>query len=1060
MGVLSSFFMQHSNLLASQIDELDKRSFGVFKKEDVPDHDPTVLIRSKLRHSIILLQDGIDPWLNCMPVKHKKNIVTKGFSVFSNKNIRDEYEHYLVKAVRLKYSNNKAVGAYTALSHLLSMFFKDKSYLSDESETSIRFKAFSPKLSNNVSALMNRSKYQCNDPSTLKMMRLRRSLSVFEDLLGIVFGELSNDIENQFLTKGLEFLRDPEQSAVVEYIGVNAELNRSGNEGNHIGYTCKFDEALNNIRSMFFKCDFVPFSRITFIDGTTSDISRLMSLSLRRFTEVKELAQKVVSVNEKRGLYSDKKILKSSVNKLINYVMELLEAGVLPSSQNDAIEFNSLLSQNKDAVLNFTKNRTSPPHELNSALKIWLPEIYGERRVVHLRTEKDLFDFLTSISAKFSDEYRQCLNELRIDDYETPANRIYFIKSFVKFLFTNKDKLKNIMGMLRDGVAGLYSNKAEGFLLLDKYIVENDLDRMPFSSALQLYNHVTNSNITFYQILPYTASFKNPNNGRTTTVNLSFLANNYRKLYDNLIHYIDVQEIRRDGGKRQSVTISSVVSSFISVFTKYHSTLSETDIENLKVNGVSALKNAENALLRHIRQSIQVDTKTNKLSVESGMILQNAIDKLLDFFGLDRIKSYKVKGGKNKQLKARRNKKKFYSFEQVVKIAYTIERCFKLDGLSSIQLLSLHAARLIIKTGWNLTPTLELDNDDIFYFDTALQGSRTPAVRLLKRRARYKTQWYDFKDEIGTGTPLEESETDKEVTIIKAEIDAKTALNEVETGKKVTAVIRDIETIRDLTSGIAENHESESLRKRIFAYRTQGRVQTLSAQSFTSSINRLLSNDGCKVRFSAKKIRTKGLNHTYRKVAQHFKKYQKAGQHSAQVFYESYLQTDNQEVTENLSNATSVMSDYFVRGVTDKVTFVESPPEESKKTPNGPCVQPKGADVIAIFKVKNRNLLSDDEATSCADFAACLFCEFYRCVADAEHVWRLLSYEAVVISRMISASASISSDEGTMQEVYIEKINERVQLILNDLSNQNQQAIPDGKRIFEQQGVHPDWEIA
>ena len=307
----------------------------------------------------------------------------------------------------------------------------------------------------------------------------------------------------------------------------------------------------------------------------------------------------------------------------------------------------------------------------------------------------------------------------------------------------------------------------------------------------------------------------------------------------------------------------------------------------------------------------------------------------------------------------------------------------------------------------------------------------------MERIQKSKIPLYDFKDEI----------------------DDETVLNEVTTGKKVTAVIRDIETVRDLTAGLAEHHNSKKLRKRIFAYGDGSGVQILSAQSFASSINRLLSNNGCDVRFSAQKIRKKGLNHTYRSVAKYFKKYKKAGQHSAQVFYESYLQTDNKEVTENLSNATSVMADYFVRNVTDKVNFVEHPPEESKKTPNGPCVQPKGASVIAVFKAKNRNLLSDDEATSCADFSACLFCEFYRCIADAEHVWRLLSYEAVVIHRMISASSSISLDEGTMQEVYIEKIKERVQLILKDLSKQNQQAIPDGKIIFEQHGIHPDWEI-
>jgi hypothetical protein len=537
MGILSRVFIQHSDIIASQIDRIDKRSFGILKKEDVPDHDPTALTRSKLRHSIMLLKDGIGPWLNSMPTEHKNNIVEQGLSVFSDKKKRDEYEHYLIKAVKLKYGNNKAVGVYTALSHLLVMFFKDKSYLSDQSATSIPFKAFSPKLSNDVLALMNRSASICNKPSTLKPIRLSKSLSAFNGLLGIVFDKLPNDLENQFFNKGLEFLRDHEQSALVEYIGVNAELNRLENEGDRSSYVCKFDEALNNIRSMFFECECVPFSRFTYANGYTSDISRLMILSLSRFNEIRELVQDVVSVHERENIRSDKRTLRASVNKLINSIMELLEADVLPSSQGDSIRLHSLLSQNKKAVLNFTKNRAFRPHELSAALKIWLPEVYGDRRVVHLRGEEDLFDFLNSISPKFSEEYQHFLSDPLNDDYMSSASRISFIKSFAKFLFTNKNNIKNIIGMLRNGVAGLYSNDAEGLLLLDKYIVENDLDRMPFSSALRLYNHATKSNITLNQILPYRAMFKNPNNGKTTTVDLSFLANNYKSLYDDLMIY-------------------------------------------------------------------------------------------------------------------------------------------------------------------------------------------------------------------------------------------------------------------------------------------------------------------------------------------------------------------------------------------------------------------------------------------------------------------------------------------------------------------------------------------
>ena len=51
----------------------------------------------------------------------------------------------------------------------------------------------------------------------------------------------------------------------------------------------------------------------------------------------------------------------------------------------------------------------------------------------------------------------------------------------------------------------------------------------------------------------------------------------------------------------------------------------------------------------------------------------------------------------------------------------------------------------MLKTGWNLTPTLELNTTDLLFLNTPLHSNKTPAIRLFKRRADYQTQWHKFE---------------------------------------------------------------------------------------------------------------------------------------------------------------------------------------------------------------------------------------------------------------------------------------------------------------------------
>lgn len=73
--------------------------------------------------------------------------------------------------------------------------------------------------------------------------------------------------------------------------------------------------------------------------------------------------------------------------------------------------------------------------------------------------------------------------------------------------------------------------------------------------------------------------------------------------------------------------------------------------------------------------------------------------------------------------------------------------------------------------------------------------------------------------------------------------------------------------------------------------------------------------------------------------------------------------------------------------------------------------------------------------------------------------WRLLSFEKVVIERMISASYSIYGDNNSPQQIHINELKKRVQNILKDLEQISFQAIAQGKDLFTQHGIHPDWEF-
>lgn len=1035
MATVPKRFAEYSLALAEQLDVLWKRSMHILTRDQITRDDQVTLTKSSMRRSALsflkampYLEEGLDRHLS-------RQWVEKGLNAILSETDREQFEWVMNREVTEHLSASEAASVDVGFSNILAMHTENPEYKPRTHEQHLKFKAISPVLARQVADLNERSQFQDGKPHTLSPKRLRRSLLSLVEMLPVIMRKLPNRVADRLFKQGFDCLKNSDDCNLIEYFGVHESMENTELE-------TRFDDALTNIRSMYFDRDLFPFSHIK-LTHQSIDISRAMTLTYGEFFDIKSLFEYVGTLHEKDGNKTTDSVV-DNLNSSLNHVQNLLENDLRDLDLH--LPIKDRLIRHQALVKNYIERLPNKPRRLILSLKRIAPEVYGKHRSLPLPRAEDFFNYLQSISRSFAEQYKKYLEESEEPTYA----QVYFQKSLGKYLFVHRqDKdVTKVISLLREhGIGGLADNGGLGFSLLRQHIQENTSleqtpNNAPLNSALGIYNCINGSNDRIGQFSESSILFENENDGTSHSIDFGFLAKHYPQVFKDFSQYIEINKIRTDGGAIQQITVKSHVSHAFAVFRKYHDTLNPEDIESLSKQGLSALGNDSCQLLRHFRQQIQKDAKASKLKAPYAIGMQTSLNQLASFFGVPKSKAHKVTNSKEKRLAKRKSDKDLYTLQQVVQIAYVIEKLLKQNDLTDLQKLCLHAARIFIKTGWNLTPTLELDEDDLVYFNVPFQGNKTAAVRLFKRRANYQTKWSHFAPE--------EKTSDKSGSY---------ALNEFETGRVTAGVISNLEDIRDMTSGIASKHSSPKLRRRIFAYYDRTEPKILTSQGFTSVITRLLKKEGVEESFSVTRIRKTGMNTIYRSVAKNFEKYRKAGMHTPQAFFEHYLKMNDLEVEETLSKATGVMGDFFIRGLDDDVIFVEKAPKNSKQTPSGRCVQEPDSDVVIDFRKRNRRFLDEDEITACADFGSCLICKFFRCIADAESVWRLLSYEQVVVDRMVSASYSIGGNDGSEQQLRIKKLKRRVNDVLARLSKKNATAIHDGKALFEEHGVHPDWEV-
>lgn len=437
--------------------------------------------------------------------------------------------------------------------------------------------------------------------------------------------------------------------------------------------------------------------------------------------------------------------------------------------------------------------------------------------------------------------------------------------------------------------------------------------------------------------------------------------------------------------------------------------------------GLQALSVNNHHTQKALFQRIQNDVQQKKISLRTGTSYFEIVRWLMEVTGQEVVDAYRISMQRYQTHAKRESLEKTYSDEELIELVFHLEQAIE-QARDSKQRITLYFAKIQLKTCWNTAPMCAIELSDIKEIELPT-SKKTMAIMLQKARKGYDIDTYHLD------------------------------------GRTVNSVMQDLLQVKALTEQYREaNSPFQSL---LFVYEEYGEIGCIKGTNATAYINALLEAQGCSVRYNSQRIRKSGANYIYREVAKDLRKYKKRMRHTYSTFIQHYKQVAEADNQTTLADAVQTMQSYFTgREISTDIIIIDKDETELQQTPTGLCAS-KGNDIEAQQYHKEHRLLHKNngrEATWCSDYLACIWCKYFRTVADPEHVWQLLSYRDYVLADM---RASVSSLEGNEQQIEaMEILKNRVNEILRQLDIRNPQAVEQAEEMQRSQGMHPFWSFA
>ncbi|NNN59235.1 hypothetical protein FKN08_24375 [Vibrio sp. 1-2 (7-a)] len=437
--------------------------------------------------------------------------------------------------------------------------------------------------------------------------------------------------------------------------------------------------------------------------------------------------------------------------------------------------------------------------------------------------------------------------------------------------------------------------------------------------------------------------------------------------------------------------------------------------------GIQCLGRNNNKIQKQLFQIIQSQVQEKIISLRTGTGYFEVIRWLMERFGQQATDAYRISMQRYQRHAKRTKLENVYSDEELVELIYYLEAALA-SATESKAKVALLFAKIQIKTCWNKTPLCNVELTDINEIELPT-AKKTMLIMVQKARKNYDIDTYKLD------------------------------------GRTVNSVMIDIRSVKELTEPY--RLQMSACSHLLFIYQEFGEIYPISPNNIVSYVNLLLSNQGCRVRYNTQKVRTSGANDIYRQVAKDLRKYKQTMRHSFSTFIQNYQKIVEVDTQLTLSDAIHTMQAYFTgREISPNIIILDNDEPNCQQTPTGLCAS-VGGDVEAVQYHKEHRLLHNQngqEGRWCSDYLACIWCKYYRTVADPEHVWQLLSYRDYVLEDM---SASISNlEQNERQTEIIQTLRGRVADILEQLKLRNPKAVEHGINLQKKNGLHPFWEFA
>lgn len=699
---------------------------------------------------------------------------------------------------------------------------------------------------------------------------------------------------------------------------------------------------------------------------------------------------------------------------VVQQVVSIVKVFASDENSDLAALLESVLDEQSLAEAGIKKHRViAVRSQLRSFIEAVYPDLFTRHKLIVGGLRLDVTELhsistvalaqITALTGNtyYSGEYGHCLGGLK-------GRLSCSIRTILKFVQKDNHFKKQFMEMGLDALAlNGYRPLKEIFRYYKQYEA---------TAVANLYEHYAgvevNQRILFQDII----GFENEKSGRVKTIDISSISEICLKLREEIIS-IHQEEIELLNQKNYGAeTLYSRFAILIKIISKY------CNRDAIKGLGLSFLSVNDGNIQLDVLSRIQADVLAKSLSRRTAESYISAVRWLCGITAQKFINAYRVTSNKHAVHALRMTSGDTYNLEEVRELAFHIEKGILKHDWPLQDRLAMHFARIQIKTCWNTSAIAKLECSDIQQVDVPT-SNRPITILLQKPRKNYQTDNFKFDY------------------------------------KSSRSAIHDLLTIRDtLTNSIRSKYSAYDNSRFLFIYEKLGQLNIIDYNGIVSRIATLLKSLGCSVKYNSAKLRKTGTNEVYRQFSKDFRRYKDAFKHSYPTFIKNYQRVNEASLKANLSDAAKIMEQYFIgKELSSNIVIVTEYDSDTQLTPLGGCNTERGSKEAHRYAKQNR-ILASGEINRCGDFMACIWCKHYRVVADADHVWQLLSFKDYVLGDMQGAIAHFS--DVSLQKQAHHALSERVDEIVSRLKITSSHQVSLGQKLFKDNGLHPIWNFA